>query len=206
MSYGTAKITALVGLPLLLFPGVSAVPGEITVAAGSQPSTIVAPGGTLTFPILIDMSAAEGLNLAAVDVRVTWDSDLLTFVGATAGTFGSVTINDTEAGMGVFRANAFDATGTTETFELLTLDLAAGTIEGPTIVEIEVLAVGDELGTSLLSNVVSRALSVCVGIPTLSGDVTGDSNVNIIDAQQVARFSVGLNVVFPIGEPVEFPC
>jgi hypothetical protein len=34
------------------------------------------------------------------------------------------------------------------------------------------------------------------------GDVTGDGNVNTIDAQQIARWSVGLSTSFPIGEPL----
>lgn len=36
----------------------------------------------------------------------------------------------------------------------------------------------------------------------LLGDVTGNGVVSVIDAQQVARYSDGLPVIYPIGEPI----
>jgi hypothetical protein len=38
--------------------------------------------------------------------------------------------------------------------------------------------------------------------PCLIGDVNGDGAVNVIDAQQIQRWSLGLDVAFPVGEPV----
>lgn len=38
--------------------------------------------------------------------------------------------------------------------------------------------------------------------PRLLGDVTGDGIVDVRDAQQIARWSLGEPVAYPIGEPL----
>src|SRR5262249_2277757 len=53
--------------------------------------------------------------------------------------------------------------------------------------------------TSILPLLRPRMLDMCVATPSgLWGDVTSDGVVNIVDAQQVARQSVGLSVADPV--------
>jgi M6 family metalloprotease-like protein len=171
--------------------------GTIVLKAGPEPSADVVPGGSLAVPILADMSAADGLDLASMTFEVSWDPDRLTYSAATPGNFGTVTLNTTQTGSGLLTASISNPTGTTSDFTALNLSLTAGGTEGTTDLDLAVTVAGDESGQDITTAVSERGLSVCVGLGGFWGDVTGDDTVNIIDAQQIARYSVGLPVTDP---------
>lgn len=171
--------------------------GTITVRAGPDLETDVRPGGDLAIPILVDMSGANGLVLASLSVEINWDPARLTYETTTAGDFGTLTLNATEASGGKLVASLFSPTGTTQDFTVLHLALTAAAIEGLTDVTLTVTAAGAEGGQDITANTTGATLSVCVGDDGLWGDVTADGAVNIIDAQQIARHSVGLGTADP---------
>jgi PKD repeat protein len=134
---------------------VTAPPQIIRVKAASSSSSTISVGGLRTIPVIVDMSDAGGLNIASFDIRLTWNSGIATYVSSSAGSFGSVTINDGNASNGVVRAVGFSASGTTNSFTAFSVTLE-GAATGSTTVSVEVLAVGDELGANLLGNVSTR--------------------------------------------------
>ncbi|MEJ2206613.1 MAG: dockerin type I domain-containing protein, partial [Gemmatimonadota bacterium] len=53
-----------------------------------------------------------------------------------------------------------------------------------------------------MARIRERGGALCVSVSGLLGDVTGDGAVNIIDAQQIARWSVGLTVLPQVYERI----
>ena len=68
----------------------------ITVRVGDGTTTAVAPGGQISIPIVVDMSAAAGLDLASITFDLNWTPSLLSFVSASPGSFGSVIFNTSQ--------------------------------------------------------------------------------------------------------------
>ncbi len=169
---------------------------QIVVRVGDESSTGVAPGGQVSIPIVVDMSAAAPLDLASITFDLNWTPSLLSFVSASPDTFGTVVFNDTQTDLGVLTTSMFNVTGATTTFTLATVVFDATSsvpAEGQLApITIDVTTAGDELGASVLGSLIEQSLQLCIGIGGLFGDVSGDGVVNIIDAQQVARFSIGL--------------
>ena len=66
-----------------------------------------------------------------------------------------VTINDTESDGGEIRGSVFSAVGTNQSFQAWTVTFQ-GFLAGSTNIEVEVIAAGDEQGTSLLEKTTSR--------------------------------------------------
>jgi hypothetical protein len=107
------------------------------------------------------MSDAPGLNIASLQVKVTWSTSIVSYVSTTAGTFGSLTLNETDAATGTFIASLFNGTGTSESFQALTLTFS-GVAAGATAIEVEVTAAGNELAQSLLDKVTTRGHDITV--------------------------------------------
>ena len=107
------------------------------------------------------MSQAPGLNIASLQVKVTWNASIVSYVSATPGTLGSLTTNETDVATGTFLANLFSGTGTEESFRALVLTFS-GTSGGTTAVEVEVTTAGNELGQSVLDKVTTRKHDVTV--------------------------------------------
>ena len=59
---------------------------------------------------------------------------------------------------------------------------------------LSILAAGSESGGDLLSRIVANSVSICIAAGGLLGDVTSGDLVDVIDAQQIARWLVGLAV------------
>ncbi|HEX9886840.1 MAG TPA: PKD domain-containing protein [Longimicrobiales bacterium] len=188
---------------LLLIPGMlllTPVDEQIVLAVGDEPTAAVLPGGTITIPINVDMSQAGGLDLASLSFEVAWDPDHLSFSSATPGSFGTVNVNEDAVASGILRANLFDPAGTTSSFVALGLTLNASTDVGLIQVGVTTDAAGTEMGQDITGNVADRHLSLCVREAGLSGDVMGPGDVNVIDAQQIARWAIGLPVLPEVDE------
>ncbi|HEX9886838.1 MAG TPA: PKD domain-containing protein [Longimicrobiales bacterium] len=127
----------------------------IAVKVGATPSSHVAVGGAVTLPVLVDMTGAGGENLASMDVRITWEPSLVSYLSSTGGTFGAVTINDSQAGAGTLRAALFHASGTTSSFTALQFVLE-GASAGSATITVEVLAVGNEMGSDVSGLITTR--------------------------------------------------
>jgi alpha-tubulin suppressor-like RCC1 family protein len=195
ISRGTARAFTLALSLTAVNAGVArAQSGTITIAAGSAPSANVAPGAKLTVPVIADMSAAGSSNLASLVARVTWTPALLTLDSIRPTDFGFL---ESTIGSGTASLATFAATGTTATTTVANLYFTAGATTAGSRVQLAPTAAGNELGASLTGSVHARSFDVCVAPQTMWGDANGDGNVNIIDAQQIARFSVGLSVANP---------
>ena len=133
----------------------------IRVQLGSSESITLSGGSQVDLPINVDMTRAGDLNIASIDIRVTWNTTNLSFVSASGGNFGSATINDTDSDNGIVRVVVFNATGTTDSFVVFNLSLLGGAI-GDSQVTVEVLAAGDELGQNIIGSLVAVDLTVTV--------------------------------------------
>ena len=162
---GTATITATSGSASGTAAVTVAIPAPadtiIAVMVADSAASTITVGNQITLPIVVDMTQAAGLDIASLQVKVTWSASIVSYVSTTAGTFGSLTLNETDAATGTFIANLFNGTGTSESFRALTLTFS-GLAAGATAVEVEVTAAGNELGQSLLDKVTTRKHDVTV--------------------------------------------
>ena len=110
-----------------------------------------------------------------------------------AGSFGTLTPNTSNVASGTL-ALAGSGGGTTN----LTLATAYFTASGlgSTAVQFAPTTATSSTATNLLGAVRVGVVDVCVA-PSVWGDANADGAVNIIDAQQIARYAVGLTVAFP---------
>ena len=166
----------------------------IALRVGDPPNA-VPPGDQIDIPIIMDMSEAGGIDLASIQFEVSWNPGLLTYISTTPGAPAgwSVVLNETQTESGLLAVAAFSVTGTTNSFTAVTLVLDAGLVEGNTLISADVTAAGNQIGNDLLSRVFEDNLLLCIGAMGLLGDVNDDGIINIVDAQQVARHSVGLD-------------
>jgi hypothetical protein len=181
---------------LALVGGVRPVVAQ-TILVGPPAESSVTPGEVVEVPILVDMSGESWHNIASLQFDVSWNAAHLEYLsydqsGLPAGWTGIP--NETQVGSGLFRWAGFSVTGTTSSFVVVTLVFRGiAPDETQTAICVEVTAAGDDVGGDLLGFIPTpQCGSVCVGITGLWGDVNADGAVNIIDAQQVARYSVGL--------------
>jgi len=157
---GTETITATSGSARDTASVTVAIPA-IAVMVGDSTASSITVGNQLTLPVVVDMSQAPGLNIASLQVKVTWNASIVSYVSATPGTLGSLTTNETDVATGTFLANLFSGTGTEESFRALVLTFS-GASGGTTAVEVEVTTAGNELGQSVLDKVTTRKHDVTV--------------------------------------------
>ena len=157
---GSATITASSGSATGTAAVTVAIPA-IAVMVGDSAASSITVGNQLTLPIVVDMSQAVDLDIASLQVKVTWSSSIVSYVSATPGTFGSVTLNDSDVATGTFLANLFNGSGTTESFRAVLITFS-GVSTGTTAVEVEVTTAGNELGESVLDKVTTRKHDVTV--------------------------------------------
>jgi len=162
---GSATITATSGSANGTAAVTVAIPAPadtiIAVMVGDSTASSITVGNQITLPIVVDMTQAAGLDIASLQVKVTWNASIVTYVSVTPGTFGSLTLNETDVATGTFLANLFNGTGTKESFRALLLTFS-GTSAGAAAVEVEVTTAGNELGQSVLDKVTTRKHDVTV--------------------------------------------
>ncbi len=175
-----------------LCPGVARAQGPITLVAGATPYVLVAPGAKLAVPIALEMSAASaGTNIASLASFASWGGSRLTLDSIKAGTFGTVAAT-VSPGSAALTLSSNVGTPTAATIAILHFT-AGSSLGGTRIVATASTAIAQD-GASILSRVRSRGIDVCIAATGKWGDPTGDNAVNIIDAQQIARYSVALSV------------
>lgn len=135
--------------------------GTVMIRVGEIGSINIKVGDQLTVPVVVDASEIGDLNIASVDITLRWDSSVLRFVSILQGEFGSLTINDSEAGDGIIRVAIFSAEGITQSFTMFEVEFQAEN-SGMTNLDVTVNVVGDEFGINITSSVSSRNLSVVV--------------------------------------------
>ncbi len=179
---------------LLALAATSAGAQSVLLREGTTVRTIVGPSTKVAIPIVIDLSAGAGTNVSALTTSLTWSTARLTYDSVTSGNFGSLTPNETNASSGSLLLSLFDANGTTTTKTMATVYFTASATVGGTHVALNPTVAGDQNGSDILSRFRLQHLDVCVANMGLYGDVNVDASVNIIDAQQIARYSVSLSV------------
>ena len=136
---------------------------SIFVRVGDGTQTGVAPGGQISIPIEVDMSAAGGLVLRDIAFELNWGPSLLSYVSASPGSFGLVVFNETQTGSGLLTTSMSSATGTTSSFTLATVVFQATVETGlRASIAMNVTAAGNEVGSSILGNVVGVDLVLCI--------------------------------------------
>jgi hypothetical protein len=193
-------LAGLLVTPLVLALGATTVAAQ-TIVIGPPTDLSVTPGGQIEFPINIDMDAAGGLDIASLQFELGWAPDQLSYfsdllLDPPPGDW-TIIPNRDNVGAGVLGVGMFSITGTTSSFDALLLTLDATDVMPPegyawSCLDMGVSAAGTALGDNLLPFVEVPSSSVCIGFSGILGDVNGDEAVNIVDAQQVARYAIGL--------------
>src|SRR5205814_6051100 len=65
--------------------------GVAILRAGSGGQTQLAPGTRIGLPVVLDMSAGAGLDVASFTTAMTWDAARLQYDSLVVGGFGAVT-------------------------------------------------------------------------------------------------------------------
>jgi hypothetical protein len=188
----------------------TAVAACLTLMAGTAPlsaqiiglsvldsaSAYVAPGARLAVPLHVDLSAAGTTTLAALQGALSWNASRLTFdsLRVVSTTGFSLTANTASAASGSVSFNAFGTTALAASGPLAMAYFTAGSGTGGTLLTLVPTVAGSEAGGDILALLRVRNLGVCVAPTGAWGDANDDGAVNVIDAQQIARFSVGLSV------------
>lgn len=167
----------------------------IGLVVGDSARVELAPGAKLTVPLRADFRSAGGLSLAAVQGRLTWASARLTLDSIRAISGWTITSNQDSVAFGRLVFSTFSTSVLAASGPVATAYFTATASSGGTRIGFTPMAVGDEQGTDLLPRLQVRGQDICVGTFGIWGDVTDDAQVNVLDAQQVARSSVGLSVV-----------
>jgi hypothetical protein len=184
----------LVRLPVVALLPATALGQVVVVSPGDSARVVAPPDARLAIPIRGELPPGGGLSLAALQGTLRWPAARLQFDSLRGATGWTATANTDSAAAGrltfsTFSPSALAASGTMATAWFTTLSSTGGAR-----VTLVPSVAGVEGGTSLLANLVARPLDVCVGQLGRWGDVTDDGSVNVIDAQQIARYSVALSV------------
>jgi hypothetical protein len=134
----------------------------IAVTMGDSVASSIIADQEIALPIVVDMSKAEGMDLASLQVTVKWDPGIVGFVEDAAGPFGSLTSNETGVATGTYIMNVFSGTGTKESFNVVVLTFK-GVSFGAADVELTVTTAGNELGVTVLDLVTTLGHSITVG-------------------------------------------
>lgn len=172
-------------------------PPFIALEFDTVPARRVAPRASVAIPTIVNVDSANSFQLDSLQSRITWNVQQLTFDSIKAASVPAwrITSDASQAGSGIVSFVAADLSPLAGSNVIVTAYFTAAPDTSGTMVSLEPLAAADAQGTSFLASVRPRALALCVAPPGDWGDANGDGVVNIIDAQQVARYSVGLSVL-----------
>jgi hypothetical protein len=178
--------------------GVSSPAAEaqtIGINLGATPKIVVAPGAKITVPIIVDLANVGADTLQTLEAALRWSVGTLTLDSIKAATVPpgwliESTLDNAADGKIEWQALGLAALPATTT--LANAYFTATAASGGTRVRVPPRWAASNFGVHILSLLRTRGLDVCVTGAGKWGDVTDDGVVNIIDAQQIAMFSVGL--------------
>lgn len=156
--------------------------GAIVITMGPNAEETVTAGQTLATPVLVDMSAAGGLDVASMSVEVTWDPTKLSYDSHATGTFGTGVADVADVASGTFRYNLTSSTGTQASFTAFTVSLTAATFSGSTTVGVDVTALATEFGSDITGTVTERGLFV-----SQAGETTPEFDIELEYVGKVHR-------------------
>jgi alpha-tubulin suppressor-like RCC1 family protein len=195
---GSPAWRAVMGSTLLLASVVMPLGAQtVSVTLGDSARVVAPPGTRVAVPIRADLSLGAGLSLAAFQGQLRWPATRLQFDSLRAPSGWTATINQDSSAVGALVFSSFSPTALAASGPVATAYFTAAATNGGARLSLLPVAAGSEEARSLLAFVQPRGLDVCVGATGKWGDVTDDGTVNVIDAQQIARFSVGLTVGNP---------
>lgn len=174
--------------------------GEFTIGTPTEgartigiPDFVRGPGqdvnlpadGTTGIPVVI----SEGDNVRAVDMRISYDPNLLEITGATAAPGGTVVVNTATPGLAIF---VYFSTTPLPAGESTVINIqatvptenASANYRSQQVLDIHSVVVGDG-NDNEFPVVVDDALHFA----TYFADVSGNGRINASDAAQVARFA-----------------
>ncbi|MES2180245.1 MAG: Ig-like domain-containing protein [Gemmatimonadota bacterium] len=178
---------------LCMGAGVRAHPQGITIRNGNTMRAVVVAGDRIAIPITVDFSGYTSVGVTGLTTGVTWDPARLGFDSAKAGGL-YISVNGTAAATGSLSIS-MNSAYFTETSILATVYFTAKSSGGGTRVSLSPTVAFDKNYKNILPDARVQSLDVCVGKRTLWGDANADHAITIVDAQQIARFSVGLAVL-----------
>jgi alpha-tubulin suppressor-like RCC1 family protein len=166
---------------------------NIVLSVGDSARVHIAPSTRLLVPVSIN-PGTTGLTLSsALEAALTWNAGRLTLdslrAASTAGYSLVAYTPDIVGGSATFSIARSTPLAAAEVFA--TAYFTAASSAGGTRIVITPTALGD---SAVLAQARQRNLDVCVASTGKWGDANDDAVVNIIDAQQIARASVGLAV------------
>lgn len=195
-----ARLAAAAAAAILaLAPGRVAAQ-SVGVHLGDSLRTQVEPGARLTVPLKVDLSGAGSTSFASLQGVISWPRARFTLdsVRADGGSGFSLTVNTTGADTdGVLRFSTYAAEPLTASGVLFRLHFTAAAASGGSRISLSPEVAGGETGQSILPRLRVRPLEACVARRVPWGDASGDGALNIIDAQQLARYGLGLSVTQP---------
>lgn len=137
-------------------------PAEILVASGNVEEITLPEGQQTQIPIHVDLSEAPGVNVAEIDVTVTWDDFFVKALVLEPGNVDGVEIDDSGMFEGVFRSVLDADEGLERSFTLVRSTFEAFHAGGGSDIALEVNEIRNERGESLISLVRTRELRVDV--------------------------------------------
>jgi len=173
----------------------SNAPDSLVFAIGiDTASTAGFPSTSFALPVRLDLTKAATRTLGSVSSTITWDPTHVVFDSVKTVAAGTWSNNVTQVATGTLTIG-LSAANITTTSTLLNLYLH-GVATGKTLLTHSVTAAADATAVNLLTapNTVVVAAPNRVCVADMWGDVNNDGVVSILDAQQIARFSVALSV------------
>ena len=190
-------------IPLLCLtlPSLGRAQSTIAVAAGTSTKIQVAPGMKFSVPLLMTVPTAGTTSatgsvvaVSSIAAQLNWNAAGLTIDSVTAGNFGTVSATILSPTVGRAVLSVFSASSASGTVTLAYAWFTASASVAGTQLHLDVSEASNAQGAVLATPRSSTGTDVCVASFGKWGDVNGDSLVNILDAQQIARFTVGMAV------------
>ena len=171
----------------------------IGINLGASGSLTVAPGANVTVPVIIDISSAGSQNVVGLQGAISWNPARLVFDSIRVVPSSGWTLTPNDLGSATFGSIVFTASrGAPQSASgALANVYFRAVVAGGTRVLFAAFGAASATQQNVLAALRVRGQDVCATVPGKWGDVNGDAGVNIADAQQIARASVGLSVTDP---------
>jgi hypothetical protein len=183
-----AATTAAASILFVTSPGGAQ---QVGVQLGVTTGSAVGTGAKFAIPVVVDLTLAGSTNLASLQSGVTWNAGRLTLDSIRKAVTGWTLLQTGPVG-GSASFNASGPATLTSGITLANAYFTAAATSGGTRVTLQPTAATDQLAANILALLRPRGFDACVA--DRWGDANDDQSLDIIDAQQIARYGVGLSV------------